>query len=530
MCLRRLRLAAEASRRQGGVGTGVLVAVAGGLHALSLAPQPRGWLQMLSVALWVAALSTLAPTQARRAAVLGAVFGTVSLVGTFWWLYISMHDYGLMPAPLAGGAVVLLALALSSFMAAASAAWVRWRPQGMWAASLLWAALLLMAELARGQFFTGFPWGSGGYAHVDSLGAVLAPWVGVYGIGAVAAAMAAALVLVPSAPTAEGRERVRLRGYGVPGWRGWVLPLGLMVYALWPAMQGRSFTQPGHTLAVTLLQGNVPQDLKFDMERVPADLHWHFDRLTQSQADVVITPETAIPLLPDQLPPRFWGLLQEHFQRSDSAALIGAPLGDFEHGYTNSVVGLQRGGADYRYDKHHLVPFGEFIPFGFRWFVDLMRMPLGDFARGRLAAPSFEVKGERVAPNICYEDVFGEELAARFADPALAPTVLANLTNIGWFGNTVAVDQHLQISRMRALELQRPMLRATNTGATAIIDHLGVVRQRLPAFTRGVLDGQVQARTGLTPYVSWTSRWGLWPLWGLAVAVVLGVTGLARRR
>ena len=142
-------------------------------------------------------------------------------------------------------------------------------------------------------------------------------------------------------------------------------------------------------------------------------------------------------------------------------------------------------------------------------------------------APSFVVKGERVAPNICYEDLFGEELAARFADAAGAPTILANLSNIGWFGQTIAVDQHLQISRLRTLELQRPMLRATNTGATVVIDHRGVVRHGLEPHTRGVLEGQVQGREGNTPFAGWASRFGLWPPLLLALAV-LG--GAARRR
>jgi apolipoprotein N-acyltransferase len=174
----------------------------------------------------------------------------------------------------------------------------------------------------------------------------------------------------------------------------------------------------------------------------------------------------------------------------------------------------------YRYDKQHLVPFGEFIPFGFRWFTRMMNIPLGDFERGPLVAPSFVVKGERVAPNICYEDLFGEELAARFAVVGEAPTILANLSNIGWFGQTIAVDQHLQISRMRSLELQRPMLRATNTGATVVIDHRGAVTHRMAPHTRGVLEGTVQGRTGLTPYAIWAGRYGLWPLAALAMVIV----------
>jgi apolipoprotein N-acyltransferase len=183
----------------------------------------------------------------------------------------------------------------------------------------------------------------------------------------------------------------------------------------------------------------------------------------------------------------------------------------------------------YRYDKHHLVPFGEFIPPMFKWFIRMMNIPLGDFNRGAVGQDSMVWAGQRWAPNICYEDLFGDELAARFIDPAAAPTVLVNISNIGWFGNSVAIDQHLHISRMRALELGRPMLRATNTGPTVIIDHQGQVTHSLPRHTRGVLQGQVQGRSGTTPYAWWAARLGLWPLWGLALAV-LGAALLARRQ
>jgi apolipoprotein N-acyltransferase len=159
-----------------------------------------------------------------------------------------------------------------------------------------------------------------------------------------------------------------------------------------------------------------------------------------------------------------------------------------------------------------------------------MAMPLGDFNRGALVAPSFVVHGLRVAPNICYEDLFGEELAARFVDPLLAPHLMANLSNIGWFGESFAVQQHLQISRMRTLELQRPMLRATNTGATVVIDHRGVVTYSLTPHRPGVLVGEVDGRSGVTPYAAWSGRLGLWPLWVLACAVALICVLSARRR
>jgi apolipoprotein N-acyltransferase len=266
---------------------------------------------------------------------------------------------------------------------------------------------------------------------------------------------------------------------------------------------------------------------------MPQTLAWAQTQLLAAKGDLVIGPETVVPLLPEQMPADYWKPLALHFQ-GDQAALIGRPLGSFEAGYTNSVVGVSRDttkwpGGYYRYDKHHLVPFGEFIPSGFRWFTDLMNIPLGDFSRGVRVPPSFVVKGERVAPNICYEDLFGEELAARFSDMNEAPTILANISNIGWFGDTIAIKQHLLISRMRALEFQRPMVRATNTGATVVIDHHGVVTHSLPPYTQGVLDAEVQGRVGLTPFTWWASRFGLWPLLAVALGLMLLTVPLRRR-
>jgi apolipoprotein N-acyltransferase len=194
---------------------------------------------------------------------------------------------------------------------------------------------------------------------------------------------------------------------------------------------------------------------------------------------------------------------------------------------TNSVILLDpqvaAGAAPApRYDKRHLVPFGEFVPWGFRWFVDLMTIPLGDFGRGSPDQPPFAVGGQRVAFNICYEDVFGEELL-----PALTredgATILANISNIAWFGDSHALPQHLQIARMRTLETARPMIRATNTGMTAAIDFDGRLLAALPPYQLGALSVTVQGRSGLTPY----SRTGNWPVAALCL-LVLAATALAK--
>jgi apolipoprotein N-acyltransferase len=477
--------------------------------------QAQGWLQVLSLAVLASGLASMArntvSTRApfRQAAWLGGVFATAWLAGSFWWLYVSMHEVGGLPAPLAALAVLALAAALALYYAAASAAWVVLArgvlAQRPGASSVVFAALWTLAELMRGRWLTGFPWGAGGYAHVDSMLSVWAPWVGVYGIGALSAWLAMRLAL-------SGWRLLTLRP---------LIGLGLLSWGM--QAWGPVFTTTAGVGQVELLQANISQTVKFDVGSGIRDaLQWYDAQLRASQQPLVVAPETAIPVLPRQLPETYWSGLQQHFAQSDRAmALVGVPLGGLAEGYTNSVVAL--GGpsaAVYRYDKSHLVPFGEFMPPGFVWFIRMMNIPLGDFKSGGWDQPSVTWQGQRLAPNICYEDLFGEELAIRFKDPTNAPTALVNVSNIAWFGDTLAVDQHLNISRLRAMELGRPMLRATNTGATAIIDHTGRVTAQLPRFTRGSLVGTYEGRYGLTPFARWASAWGLWPLWAFCCALV----------
>ena len=453
-----------------------------------------------------------------RAAWLGYVYGTAWMCAGTWWLFVSMHRYGGLAAWLAVLAVFALASFLSLYLAAAMAVVARSRPSSRLASCTVFVGAWLIAELARGVIFTGFPWVVSGYAQIDSPLGGFAPWIGVYGLGALGAGVGAAF----------GFSRLDTV-------RGWFAPsIALLAVVVLGAIAGSvDFSAPSGTLSLTLLQGNVPQDEKFDQSFSPAALDQTRAQLEAARGDLVIGPETVIPMLPSQLDPAWWQGVLGHFRAPGRAAILGLPLGNDDVGYTNSAAGISAATATmpdgfYRYDKHHLVPFGEFVPTGFHWFTRLMEIPLGDFNRGPVTAPSFVVKGERVAPNICYEDLFGEELAERFVPAETAPTILANISNIGWFGDTIAVPQHLQISRMRTLELQRPMVRATNTGVTAVIDHRGVVVASLPPFERGTLETSVQGRTGTTPFAWWAGRFGLWPL--LVLGLLPIVAAATRRR
>jgi len=480
--------------------------------------RPNGWLQLLGLGLLAWQLD-----RCRRpvhGAWLGWVFTTAWLSGTFWWMFVAMYTYAGLAAWLAALAVVTLAGVLAMYYGVAAAAVVAWRPASAIGASVLFGALWLLAELARGVWFTGFGWGAAGYAHIDGL-ARFAQYVGAYGVAAMVAFMASLMALW----LAGSERRARL----------WMPALVLATGVLMFWSPG-SYTRTVAILPVALLQGNIAQDVKFQPGTGVADaLRWYGQEMAQATASLVVAPETAIPLLPQDLPAGYWSSLRSRFEQGEQAVILGMPLVSAQGGYTNSVVAIKPGGlsapADkpYRYDKHHLVPFGEFIPPFFRWFTTMMDIPLGDFERGRVGQDSFEWQGQRLAPNVCYEDLFGEELGQRFIDPAKAPTIFVNVSNIGWFGNTVAIDQHLNISRMRALEFGRPFIRATNTGDTAIIDHTGRVTHALARHTRGVLLGEVQGRDGITPYAWWVSRVGLWPLWLLAIAVVV-VSASARRR
>jgi apolipoprotein N-acyltransferase len=491
-------------------------------QALSMAwpwsGQPQWWLQLLSLALLFGVLQRASSW--KQAALAGWAYAIAWLAGTFWWLFISMHVYGGLNPLLAALAVLALAAFLGLYYAAAAGTFAFMRRAGLMWQGLGLAGAWLVAELLRGSWFTGFPWGAGGYAHVDGPLAALASQVGVYGIGFVASLIAFALSALGVQPAARG------------SWKTWALAAGAAVLLAACNMAVTRDERPAQPrLQVALLQGNIPQDEKFEPGTgVAQALDWYGRQLNASQASLTVTPETAIPLLPNQLPVGYYQAMTARFAQGQQAALIGIPLGSFEEGYSNSIIGVAPGASGYRYDKHHLVPFGEFIPPLFKWFVRMMNIPLGDFNRGALPQPPFAWAGERLAPNICYEDLFGEELGVPFTDAAKAPTIFVNVSNIGWFGDSVAIDQHLQISRMRALEFERPVIRATNTGATAIVDHRGRVTHMLPRLTRGVLVGEVEGRTSITPFAWWVSRFGLWPLWITGIALTGAALVAAWRR
>lgn len=490
------------------------VLLVGVLHGLSFAPSHAWWLQLLCLAFLAAAASSASP---RRAAWLGSVFGVGWLVSGFWWLYISMHEFGALPPWMAATAVVLLAAALSLYYALALWLWARVRPEanspwGLCAQTLSWSACWLLAELARATFLTGFPWIASGYAHTIGPLAAFAPYVGVYGLCALAAFCAFAL-------GAWLRAELKWQTAAVPS---------LLVAALLAlgSVLPKNFTESTGPLTVSLLQPNVAQDLKFDLARMDANLNALIEQLRATQGQLVVTPESVVPLSREDLGDEAWGRMSEPFVKvgptpagQARGALLGIFLRNDEGGYVNSLVGVTAAGDRYQYGKRHLLPFGEVIPPGFGWFVRMMNIPLADQARGQNTA-AFALAGQRIRPLICFEDLFGEDFVSSVVGPQSA-TVLANASNLAWFGRLLVQDQHLQFSQMRALEFQRPVVRATNTGATAVVNHRGEVVARLPAWQLGTLESSVEGRIGDTPYARWLNDWGLWPLWAVSLLGLL---------
>lgn len=500
---------------------GALALLAGLLHTASFAPLEAWWLQVLAVGLLFWCMRGLSPGSAAGA---GLAFGFAWLASGLWWLFISMYRYGGLPAPVAAAAVALLSLALSAYLALAMAAFARLRTGRAGPDVLLFAACWLLAELARATWLTGFPWLASGYAHTSGPLAHWAPWVGVYAIGALAAGLGAALfVAVPGGLGASPLGGWSWRALAGPG-LGAALVLGA------GAVLPQDFTASVGRMTVSLLQPNIAQDLKFDAGRMAANFEQLGRALESARGTLVVTPESVVPLPLAVVEPAQWQRLRHAVSQPGRAALVGVFTGDEQNGYVNSMVALSadsdaQGAQAYRYGKQHLLPFGEFIPFGFGWFVHAMDIPLDDQARGTNSRP-LRLGSQRLRPLICYEDLFGEDIVGSVVGDDAA-TVFVNASNLAWFGAWMVQDQHLQFSRMRALEFERPFVRATNTGATTVIDHRGRVTARLNAGVAGVLESEFEGRIGSTPYARWLAAAGLWPLWGLALAVVAWA---ARRR
>ena len=418
---------------------------------------------------------------ARAAFCIGLAFGAGLFGAGVSWVYVSLHDFGMMPAPLAGLGTIAFCAILAVYPGAAGWCFARLQPGSPSGAVLALAALWAMFEWIRGWLFTGVPWLAIGYSQAGLPLAGFAPIAGVYGVSFATALCAGLLWILVS-----GERRARI-----------VSALALVVlFGAGQLLRQIAWTTPqGAPVRVALLQGNIPQDFKFQAERYAATLASYRRLIEASRARLIVLPETAIPRFLDAVDPEYLKDIARIAVERKADVLIGVPIRDADGRYFNSVISAGTSPTQ-RYDKSHLVPFGEFVPPGLSWMMKVLSIPLSDFSPGPVNPKPLALAGQLVAPDICWEDAFGEEIVRQLPEA----TLLVNVSNVAWFGDSLAPNQHLQIARMRAIETGRFMLRATNTGVTAIVDPRGEVVGRLPQFTEGVLSGEVHGYAGATPY------------------------------
>ncbi|OFZ69760.1 MAG: apolipoprotein N-acyltransferase [Betaproteobacteria bacterium RBG_16_58_11] len=425
------------------------------------------------------------------ASLIGFAFGLGLFGAGVSWVYVSMHDFGMLPLPIAAFATLLFCAFFALFPTLIGYAQAWFKGGAPTRLLLILPASFALIEWVRGWLFTGFPWLTIGYSQAPASPlAGYAPLLGVYGVSLLLALSAGLCTLAYHAWHGKRRQA----GMAIMGL--------LVLWGIGAALKTIAWTQPvGSPVTVSLLQGNIEQDMKWREDRLMTTLITYRDLVQSSPSRLIILPETAVPLFYDQVPPTYLENLARHVRDKGGDLIVGLPERDIERGaYYNSVLSVGSAPSQV-YRKQHLVPFGEFVPVKpvFGWFIDMMQIPLTDFARGSAAQRPLAVAGQKVAMNICYEDVFGEEIIRQLPEA----TLLANVSNDAWFGDSIAPRQHLQISQMRALETGRTMLRATNTGMTAIVDEKGRITAQAPVFHEAALHGQAQGMTGSTPYVRW---------------------------
>lgn len=423
-------------------------------------------------------------TTPRRAAWLGFWFGGGTFLAGTYWLYTSVHIFGEAPIWVAFLLMLGLVAIMGLYHAAVGYASVRWLPaRGVLRWLIGVPALWLLMEWLRGWVLSGFPWLALGYSQIDSWLAGYAPLGGVYLLSLLVLVSAGALLLLL---TGSNAERIAATVVVLVIWAG-----GAFVARV-------DWAHPVNgPVSVSLVQGAISQDLKWQANNRAATLQLYRD-LTERAfgSQIIVWPEAALPALEHELRGYLDALYRDaHAHGSD--LIIGILRYDFARDqFRNSIVAVNAGLT--WYDKRRLVPFGEFFPvpaFVRRW-MRLMSLPYVDMTPGDSRQPPLQAGGEKLGATICYEDAYGSQQLAVLGEA----TLLVNVSNDAWFGDSTAPHQHLEIARMRAREASRYMLRATNNGITVVIDPRGEIVAQIPQFQPGILRTTVQPRSGLTPY------------------------------
>lgn len=478
----------------------------GAALVLSFEPFSQVWLAPLTIAclflLWEACVP-------REAAWVGFCFGLGLFSAGTYWLYISLNILGGLWPPIAlllmFGLIAIMAayVAVTGYLAAHVAP-----DRGLLRWLLVLPAAWVLTEWLRGWLFTGFPWLSIGYSQTETPLAAVAPVLGVYGVSWLTACVAGLIVAI-----VQGALTLRL----------FALAAGGILFAGLVNLQSVVWTdRAAEPLQVSLVQGAIPQELKWQPQQLEPTLDLYTQlSIDQGPRDLIVWPEAAIPALPFEIP-EYLDTLHEAMVNAETQLFAGILTFDTERReYKNTLwaMGAEQG----QYHKRHLVAFGEFFPlpdFALR-LLRIMNLPSESIAPGAEDQRLLRAQGVPVAATICYEIAFGAEQLQFFP----AAQLMVNVSNDAWFGDSIAPHQHLQIGQMRALEAGRYLLRATNTGITAVISPRGQVQARIPQFESGVLNAEVWPQTGATPYV----RMGNWPPVA-AASLILLAAGLFRLR
>lgn len=492
----------------------MLAVFAGILMPFAFAPYDFSLLALLSLVLIMLCWSGIST---RRAFARGWLYGLGMFGFGIYWVHISMNQFGGIGMPLSVFLTALFIMFYALFPAFTGYLARRFADRGEHQIAreylLIVPAVWVLFEWIRAFIFTGMPWLTIGYSQIDLPVSGFAPVFGVFGVSYAVVLSAGFITYWLLSDKGAGRNKAAIIALPALALL-WLIP-GLLKQVQW--------SDPvDDPIQVSLIQGNVPQDKKWlRSQRQPTlDLYTRLSRENWS-SDLIIWPETAIPVTYTKVLPFLKKIAQEA-RLNSSELLVGLPVyNKREDEYFNAMLSL--GLKESFYEKKHLVPFGEFIPMKgmLGGLIDFFDIPMSDFTPGRQERPLLFVAGQNAGISICYEDAFGDEIAAAMPEAAF----LINSSNDAWFGDSSAPHQHLQIARMRSLETARYLVRSTNTGVSAIINEKGDIQSSSPQFQTHVLTDKIQPMNGMTPYVVFTNA----PI-VVIVVLVLGVAFWLGRR
>jgi apolipoprotein N-acyltransferase len=462
-----------------------LAIIAGIALTFAFAPFSLFPLAILSPALL---LAVWLKVTTRQAFWRGWLFGLGFFTSGVYWIFISVHDFGNAAMPVAGLITGAFIAVLALFPALNGYFLNRYFKNNSYA-KILYAfpAIWVVLEWIRSWIFSGFPWLFLGYSQINSPLKGYAPILSVYGVS-LAVALSAALLI----NTLKSLMRAKYKAFYFS------LFALTFIWALGSVLSFIPWTKPdGPLIKISLVQGNIPQSLKWSPEQVKPTLE-RYQKLTDAHWDsrIIIWPESAVPLIL-QNAEDFIDTLSEKANEHHTAIITGIPIeSDVSGSYYNAVITVGNGAGIYT--KQHLVPFGEYTPLSglFKHFFTLLDIPMSDFIAGPNSFKPIEIQGIKIATFICYEIAFPEQVRGHNENVGMILTV----SNDAWFGRSVAQAQHLEMGQMRALEMGRPVLFVSNNGITAFINPTGKIQSIAPPFETTVLTDAIQAYTGKTPW------------------------------